>query len=402
MNTRNTNLRSSAALLAASMVMITIASKEMTADTGFCGGQSITLPFTDVPASNPFFCVIAEAFFSGLANGTTPDTYSPSASVPRQQMAAFVTRTLDQSLKRGSRQATLNQFWNTQGANNLALTTLGGSPLQVKSDGADLWASASNTVVRVRASDGKLLETWTGATNAHAVLVARGKVFVTGQTSPGSLYQIDPTQPAGIVTTLSNTLPTRPQAITYDGQRIWTANFGSGLAGTGSVSIISLNPFSVTTVSTGFSNPAGILFDGSNIWVADSGDDTLKKVGPTGNVLLSVIVGESPTLPAFDGINIWVPNFSSDTVSVVRAVGSLAGTVLATLNNNDLSPIAAAFDGERILITNESDGVTLWKASDLTLIGSFSTGANTTPIGACSDGLNFWIALLSANKLARF
>ncbi len=47
------------------------------ADTGTCGGAMVTLPFTDV-AGNIFFCQIAEAYFSGLTNGTTPTTYSPS------------------------------------------------------------------------------------------------------------------------------------------------------------------------------------------------------------------------------------------------------------------------------------------------------------------------------------
>jgi len=62
------------------------------------------LPFTDVMGS-PFFCQIAEAFFSGLTNGTSATTFSPSQNVTREQMAAFTTRTMDQSLKRGSRRA---------------------------------------------------------------------------------------------------------------------------------------------------------------------------------------------------------------------------------------------------------------------------------------------------------
>jgi hypothetical protein len=171
----------------------------LNADTGTCGGASTTFPFTDVPASNTFFCSIAEAYFSGLTNGSTPTTYSPSQNVPREQMAAFVTRTMDQSLKRGSNRAALNQYWTTQGANNLALTTIGNNPQLVQSDGADLWVTNYNsaTVSRVRASDGKLLETWTGANNAAGVLCAMGKVFVTGQIAQGNLYQIDPTQPAG-------------------------------------------------------------------------------------------------------------------------------------------------------------------------------------------------------------
>jgi S-layer family protein len=267
------------------MSIITAASVRLQADTGTCGGQLITLPFTDVPGANMFFCSIAEAYFSALSNGTTATTYSPSANVTREQMAAFITRTMDQSLKRGSHRAAMDQFWTTQGANNLGLTTVGTQPLLVKSDGTDLWVPnfAAASVSRVKSSDGRLIQTWSGATSAYGVLVAMGKVFITGQTNPGKLYQIDPTvQTPGAVTTLSSNLGVFPQGIAFDGQRIWTANFGTP----GSVSILTLNPTAVTTVTTDFSNPNGILYDGANIWVTDAGDDTLKKLDPNGAVLL--------------------------------------------------------------------------------------------------------------------
>jgi hypothetical protein len=78
--------------------------------------------------------------------------------------------------------------------------------------------------------------------------------------------------------------------------------------------------------------------------------------------------------------------------------------VLAQLSGNGLNqPITATFDGERILITNfDGDSVSLWKAADLTPLGSYSTGTNTSPFGACSDGPNFWITLRAAGTLARF
>src|SRR6266545_1933200 len=73
-----------------------------------------------------------------------------------------------------------------------------GRSRQVESDGADLWVSRGSLVSRVRASDGKLLETWTGADIAFGVLPAMGRVFVTGESSPlGKLYRIDPSQWCG-------------------------------------------------------------------------------------------------------------------------------------------------------------------------------------------------------------
>jgi hypothetical protein len=349
--------------------------------------------------SSPFFCQIAEAFFSGLTNGTSATTYSPAANVPREQMAAFVTRTMDQSLKRGSRRASLKQFWTPTSADGLGLTMVGDFPQLVESDGADLWVANVNsgTVSRVRASDGKLLETWTGATAAFGVVAAKGLIFVTGQTNPGNLFQIDPTQPAGAVTTLTRSLGDSPRGIAFDGARIWTANHG------GSVSIVTLNPLSVNTVTAGFTTLNGILYDGANMWVTDLGTSpgNLFKLNSNGAIIQTVTMGSDPLFPVFDGTNIWVPNATSNTVTVVRAS---TGVVLATLTGNGLNvPFTAAFDGERILVTNFSGpSVSLWKAADLSPLGSVGTGASTGPNGACSDGLNFWITLEGPGKLARF
>jgi hypothetical protein len=383
-------------LLITLMFSLTLLSTRLKADTGNCGGATTTLPFTDVQG-NPFFCLIAEAYFSGLTAGTSATTYSPTQNVTREQMAAFITRTMDQALKRGSRRAALKQFWTPTATEGIGLTTVGITPQLVESDGADLWVanSGSNTVSRVRASDGKLLETWTGATSATGVLAAKGMIYVTGNTSPGSLYQIDPIDPALAVTTLSSSLGTSSQGIAFDGSRIWTANFD------GSVSIVKLNPVSVSTVTTGFSSLRGIVYDGANMWVTDQNAGKLLKLDSTGAIIQAVTVGTTPFFPVFDGTNIWVPNFSSLSVTVVRAS---TAAVLATLTGNGMNgPHTAAFDGERILVTNlNGNSVSLWKAADLTPLGSVSTDASTSPKGACSDGLNFWITLNDSGKLARF
>lgn len=152
-----------------------------------------TLPFTDV-MGNIFFCQIAEAYISGLTNGTSATTYSPSDPVPREQMAAFVTRTQDSALRRGSRRAALEQ-WSTPGTVPLTGRILvGNRPRFVKSDGADLWVAVrdSNSLARVRASDGNLLASYELAFSPpnpepNGVLVARGRIYVIGaQTLDGS------------------------------------------------------------------------------------------------------------------------------------------------------------------------------------------------------------------------
>ena len=374
-------------LLVTLAVALSVASSRHHADTGTCGGQSVTLPFVDVPSGNVFFCSIAEAFICGLTNGTDATHYSPSANVPREQMAAFVTRTQDSALKRGSHRAALNQWAIPTPVPSTGRTVVGTAPAFVASDGEDLWVanSGSDTVSQVHASNGKLLGTWTGAVAASGVVIARGRVFVTGNTSPGAIYVIDPTQPPGAVTTLTSALPANVYTIAFDGLSLWTANSDSG-------SISKVNPTNgAVTNFAGFSLPFGIIYDGTNIWFTDSQDHLLKKVDKsTGAVLLTVTVQFVPEGPIFDGANIWVPNWGSNSVTVVKAS---TGVVLATLTGNGLSgPVQAAFDGERVLVTNPAnDSVSLWKASDLTPLG-FAAGA-TSVFGACSDGLNFWLTL---------
>src|SRR5688572_5170053 len=120
----NRSLVLRAALLISLMANLTVLSSQMKADTGDCGGVTVTLPFTDV-MGNAFFCQIAAAYFSGLTNGTTATTFSPTQNVTREQIAAFTTRTLDQSLKRSSKRAVAKKWWNPQDIGSVTLTDLG-------------------------------------------------------------------------------------------------------------------------------------------------------------------------------------------------------------------------------------------------------------------------------------
>lgn len=391
-----------AIMISALIVAITAISTNLRADSGTCGGQMITLPFADV-AGSTFFCQIAEAYFSGLTNGTSATTYSPAQNVTRDQMAAFITRTLDQETRRASYRAALDQWW--QGSFSASGMTDVSGANSVKSDGEDLWVTSltDGTVTRVRASDGRVLGTWTGADGADGVVVARGRIFITGETVPGSLYRIDPKQAPGPVAVVTNSLGNDPRGITADESLIWTANYGGG-----SVSKINPNNGAVTTFTAGFTRPEGIIYDGSNVWVTDNGDGALKKLDSNGTVVQAIPIGNVPHFPAFDGTNLWVPDSGFDQVVVVRVKDSQGNPlaqpfVVATLTGNGLNgPFAAAFDGQRILVTNFSpDKVSLWRATDLAPLGSYSIGLGIHGDGACSDGINFWVTA-GRSKLARF
>jgi hypothetical protein len=354
---------------------------------------------------NAFFCQIAEAYLSGLTNGTSATTYGPTQNVNREQMAAFITRTMDQTLTRGSRRAAIRQWDTPLTIPELGRTTVGDFPNLIASDGADLWVAnfISGTVSRVRASDGKLLETWTGAGQAWGVLVAGGRVFITGQSSPAKLYMIDPTQPPGVVSTLVHDLgDSQTRGLAFDGTYVWTGNRNS-------VTRVNPNSGAITNFGEGFGWPLGMLYDGTHIWVADFDDDTIKRLNADGTVARTISVGDGPLYPVFDGINIWVPNFTSDSITVVRVQDSQRNPladpfVLATLVGNGLDgPESVAFDGERILVTNlSSDRLSLWKAADLSPLGSTDSVPSANPFGACSDGIHFWITLQGMDQVVRF
>ena len=369
---------------------------------GLCG------PFTDV--SDAAFCpFVLEIFTLGITTGTSPSTYDPASNVSRLQMAAFLSRTVDRVLARSGRRAALRQFWATQ-SSQIPQTTLEGAPTFVEYDGTDLWTGipATGGVSRVRASDGKVLETWTGAFEfPRDLLVAMGKVFVVAAGElpgpTGDLYRIDPSLPAGSVTTVASNLAQAAVGIAFDGGRIWVTNQD------GTVSIVTPGatlPWTVTTTAGGYQVPRGIVHDGANIWITDAGSSpavrgTLLKLNGSGGVLQTVTLGVGSGFPVFDGSNIWVPNTGDQSVSVVRAS---SGAVLATLTGNGLSsPTQAAFDGQRVLLTNSTGAsVSVFKAADLTALGSFPMPASSLPLGTCGDGVSFWIALSNQSRLVRF
>ena len=281
------------------------------------------------------------------------------------------------------------------------MTTVGLNPLLPRSDGLNMWVpnATSGTVSRVRGSDGRLLETWTGALAVQGSLIAMGKVLLTGSVfnNPGRLFQIDPGQPAGAVTTVASNLGSGAYGLTFDGLRVWTAN------NAGSISIVTPTasiPWTVTTVSTGFAFPTGALFDGTNVWISDQGDGKLLKVDSSGAILQTVTVSFNPQFPVFDGTNIWAPIGSINTVRVIRAS---SGAILASLTGNGLDN-----PGQPGIRRAEDPGAELHRQQRLALeggglhsAGDFP-GRTVGPYGACSDGVYFWITLNGTGKLLRF
>src|SRR5262245_52366055 len=84
---------------------------------GTCG------PFTDT--ANDVFCpFVLEVFYMGITTGTTATTFDPAGNVTRLQMATFLSRTVDSTLKRGSRRAAANKFWTPGSSLSVGITTI--------------------------------------------------------------------------------------------------------------------------------------------------------------------------------------------------------------------------------------------------------------------------------------
>jgi hypothetical protein len=367
-------------------------------------------PFTDVsPAICPY---VFEMYVLGITAGTSPTTYSPDAAVTRGQAAVFVSKGVNQAIARSSRRAALGQSWSGSYFNwteGLGTTTLPESNLgPVVCDGSDVWVGGLTGVYRVRASDGKLLDTWTGT--AGSLFAAMGRIFLTGSSSvpgAGALFMIDPSGPAGTAMEVAS-LPAGPRSLAFDGRNLWTASQESG-----SVSIISpgfTTPWPVTTVTAGLQYPTDVVFDGQSIWVTDLGACALLRLDISGAVTQTVPVGSPQCTvgrPVFDGSNLLVP--AGDALKVVHGND---GTLAATIPISTGAALVA-FDGERILVESDAGGqnaprgLTLLRAADFATLRTehFDGIGGPSVNGMAADGVNFWLTFDRGNGtevLARY
>jgi YVTN family beta-propeller protein len=362
-------------------------------------------PFGDVPSA---ICpYVTELFVLGITVGTSPTTFAPDAPLTRGQGAVFTAKTFDQSAARGGRRAALGEWWTTTphyelglGITHVPYNPLGG----VIADGADVWAASSNelhngAVTRFRASDGRVLESWT-IPDAYALLAAMGRIFVTDfGSATGGLFVIDPSQAPSSLTSVIEPVNGGISSLAFDGSRLWAAGGGQVLIITPSATA----PWPVT-VTKGVAAAFDLIFDGSNTWaVLDTNPGSLVRLDANGNVLQTVPVGGNPRFATFDGANIWVPNLGSASVTVVQAS---TGAVLATLpiGTSPASnlPWAAAFDGQRVLVTDLYWKLWLFKAADLSLIGTADVAQGNPPYQVGSDGTHFFISIVGLSGIGRF
>ena len=156
---------------------------------GNCG------PFTDV-AADAFCPLILEIFTLGITTGTTATTFDPASNVSRLQMAAFLSRTVDGTLKRagapGSPWTVLDAADGARAGANDARRVGPAGPVQRDGPlGGGRRRNGESNPGRRRIAGRDLV----GRHERIGGPGRDGRIFVSGLDTSGKLYRIDPSLP---------------------------------------------------------------------------------------------------------------------------------------------------------------------------------------------------------------
>jgi hypothetical protein len=267
----------------------------------------------------------------------------------------------------------------------------GNNPNGVAFDGANIWVAnaGSNSVTKLRASDGANLGGFAVGTSPRGVAFDGANIWVANSVS-NNVTKLRASDGASLGTF---TVGTSPLGVAFDGANIWVANSGSS-----NVTKLRASDgecVGTCTFTVGFF-PGGVAFDGANIWLTNGANGVTKLRATDGLNFGTFPVGSGPIGVAFDGANIWVANNSSGNVTKLRASdGACVGTCTFSVGTN---PNGVAFDGANIWVAIGGN-VTKLRASDGAFLGSFPVGID--PTGVAFDGTNIWVTNASSNNITR-
>jgi hypothetical protein len=225
-------------------------------------------------------------------------------------------------------------------------------------------------------------------------------IWVTNFISSGTVTKLNAATGAIVGNYSVMPFPTR---IAFDGTSVWVASKNSRFVTKLNVSDGSL----VGSYDVGGNVYGGLVFDGVNMWVSTL-SSVVKLLASSGVSLGTYAV--SSTSGAFDGTNIWLqlfaaPNATSGSVKILKAsdgtpVGNPIGTGVPAMDSNGI-----AFDGSSIWITNTGyNGKTIGKLRAFNLnatyfmgesLGAYNLASIGTPSGVAFDGANIWVAVTS-------
>ena len=272
----------------------------------------------------------------------------------------------------------------------LGVYFVGNSPEYIISDGTNMWVSnsASNTVSKLRTSDGTVLATIGVGVNPQGLAFDGTNIWVANGSNTVTL--LNASTGNGVVNYSAGPYP---GALAFDGTHIWVASHEYNVL----TELQASNGAVVNTFTFGPANLSlgAILFDGTYIWLT-YGSSIAKLQASTGALLGTFSDGTVPGAMAFDGTHIWVANYGAGSVSKLLAS---TGAVEATYPVS--SPSGLVFDGTNIWVSNYMNAtVTQLRASDGTSQGSYMVGAG--PVGLAFDGANVWVAVAVTDTVCKF
>lgn len=272
----------------------------------------------------------------------------------------------------------------------------------IVTDGTFLWIAVDpGEILKVTAADRVLQQTWhiNGGQNAAKLGVFAGRVWIADFN--GNLYQFNPSDTPGTIGPLfTGAVAVGRPTLAFDGTNVWL-----GSAGGVNLFTYQVSASTGTAIGPFGGNMFGFAFDGTFMWMLLSNGHLQKlNIVPGGiptiaeDIALPVAVNDCRM--AWDGNDLWIPSGVGNVLVVRPAQGSFPSSVVLNQPIAGASfPYVASFDGENIMIGDVNDGlVSLWKATSLTGIRSFNSGAAGVR-GIASDGLTFNVGDATGTKL---
>lgn len=181
-------------------------------------------------------------------------------------------------------------------------------------DGEDMWFG---TTSRIYQWDGltTLTSRASGLGSIADMVYADGYLWAA-DSSNDVVYKMD----VSTYTSSSITVGDNPQALVYDGQSLWVANYGGDSLTRINVADSSTTSYSVSSAGTG---PQALTFDGANIWIGFDNTDGIAafNVAQESIIKSDQLLGTSVSKLAFDGTYIWASTESASLLQIASGTG---------------------------------------------------------------------------------
>lgn len=279
----------------------------------------------------------------------------------------------------------------------LATYSVGSGPVSAAFDGSSIWVvnDNDNTVTKLRASNGQWLGTFPVGTTPSGAAFGGGYIWVANQGGNGgnTVTKLRPSDGATIATFgLPRTQDQydSPRGLVFDGSSLWvtvtgvsrTCRAGCFVFTPNLVRIRATDGKNLGVLRLGSSNAGNVAlgsvaFDGANVWAAytSNGYGYAERVRVSdGHVLGSTRGGKDAEGIVYAGTSMWMADFVDNAVAKFRTSD---GIKQRTFTSGLSGPYVVAFDGSAVWVINYSaNTVTKLRVTDGALLGTFPVGKN--------------------------